>query len=706
MQVKQLPIGIKLIFSTALLLVVALSVLTFIGISNMLKSSSVTEKATAEFMTQSINDRIQENANQSAVEIESYLLNALSVANTLALILTETNTHNGGVPLRREMVKQFNRQFLAVNPNISAIYSHFEANGYDGQDYLYLTAGNHSSPSGSLEIYYAREGDEIVHYPIEDPDEKYLDDVDEFGQRASEWYLCGYDTLKTCTLEPYFYGREDNNKVLMTTISVPVLASDQFMGQVGIDLNLSVIQEMLDEIANDLGREQVEIMLLSPSRKIIASTKHTSSLNRPLNEVDAELDDAFANNQDLNSWDDTNISVMSEVYISDSETTWLLVLRQNKAAALVEMTDLVSQIKNGVGSTFLSMLIAGVIILVSSILVIAAYMRSFVKPMNAMARQFNYLASSDGDLTNQLDIQNHKELILMGQGFNAFTSKLRTLLKGILSQSEHLSSESEDLVTTASATRHAVEQQKSETELVATAVDEMAGTSSEVARLAGDVSEGADQVFNFVKDTEKIFERAVVEVEKLAQGLEKSSEQIIQVSNRSDSINSILETIRGIAEQTNLLALNAAIEAARAGEQGRGFAVVADEVRNLAVRTQESTKEIDDLIQGLQEDVRGAVTDIETSRNKASNTVEETKTSLNNLNEITEKINGITSSATQVATAADQQSAVSSSVRDSISGIGQSSVQLSSHAQEIDQVSEKLKEVVSELNSQLATLKV
>jgi methyl-accepting chemotaxis protein len=195
-------------------------------------------------------------------------------------------------------------------------------------------------------------------------------------------------------------------------------------------------------------------------------------------------------------------------------------------------------------------------------------------------------------------------------------------------------------------------------------------------------------------------------VQSLALDMDSIAVQITRVSQQSENINGILETIRSIAEQTNLLALNAAIEAARAGEQGRGFAVVADEVRNLAARTQHSTTEIDALIHNLQDDVTAAVTQIDQGKRRVEKTVAGAERSFSQLNEVTEKINAITTNVTQVATAAEQQSSVSNEISRHVAGIEEASSELSHNAIEVDEVSEQLLKVVNRLNQELSTLKV
>ncbi|WP_159931109.1 methyl-accepting chemotaxis protein [Oceanicoccus sp. KOV_DT_Chl] len=672
-----------------------------------MKSSSVDVQglASAE-INQAILVGLQQTANKSSQMVEAYLNSSAAVATTLAEVLTVSASANGGNPLSRERVKELTRDFLAANPQISAMYSQFEVNGYDGNDKNNIDQGDHSTPTGTLEVYWVRDAGKLEYYPVEDAEEKYLSELDEYGQRESEWYLCSYDAKKTCTLNPYLYEISPGNEVLMTTISVPVLSGNTFLGQVGLDINLPVLQKTLLDIVAGTSAKGVEMTLLSAEGRIIASTSYPDKLHLALAEVDQEMDKVWRDREVSNSDDAQYLIAFSRVNIEASSTQWDLLIRQDKAVALAGLNAMTNKMDDHMSNALQKMQIAGVLILAVSVIIFLLLAKSLVDPMARMTQQLNALASADGDLTKTLEIDNHRELIEMGNSFNLFTEKLKVMIRSIKSQSTSLSEEFIHLMESASATRKATDDQKRETDSVAVAVEELSATSSEVARLASDVSVAANEVSEFVSNTQEVFQHAVRDVESLAQQMNESTEQIQRVSGQSENIYSILVSIRGIAEQTNLLALNAAIEAARAGEQGRGFAVVADEVRHLAARTQESTEEINGLIGALQNDVRSAVEQIQLSQQRAASTVNDTKASLENLLQITGRVNDITASAIQVATAAEQQSAVSHDISKNVTYIGDSAVSLSDQATDLDKVSDSLRIIVANLDAELKTLKV
>ncbi|MFG1490972.1 methyl-accepting chemotaxis protein, partial [Oceanospirillum sp. HFRX-1_2] len=202
------------------------------------------------------------------------------------------------------------------------------------------------------------------------------------------------------------------------------------------------------------------------------------------------------------------------------------------------------------------------------------------------------------------------------------------------------------------------------------------------------------------------FDHSVEQVQAIAQAMAENSERIARVSARSEDINQIVSTISDIAEQTNLLALNAAIEAARAGEQGRGFAVVADEVRTLAANTQKSTEEINELVKRLQSNVREAVEQIEINRGRSEETTKSIADSVESLKTLAAQVNLIADNTVQVASAAEEQSQVNAEISQSIVGIGDTAKELNDQAHTIDGVRQELTLVVGLLDDQLSRLKV
>ncbi|WP_410021905.1 MULTISPECIES: methyl-accepting chemotaxis protein [unclassified Pseudomonas] len=264
----------------------------------------------------------------------------------------------------------------------------------------------------------------------------------------------------------------------------------------------------------------------------------------------------------------------------------------------------------------------------------------------------------------------------------SMTTGLRELIGGISDGVTQIASAAEQLSAVTEQTSAGVNNQKIETDQVATAMNEMAATVQEVARNAEEASEAAVAADQQAREGDKVVGEAIAQIERLAGEVVNSTEAMGHLKRESDKIGSVLDVIKSVAQQTNLLALNAAIEAARAGEAGRGFAVVADEVRSLAQRTQQSTEEIEELIVGLQSGTQHVATIMDNSRDLTDSSVELTRRAGSALANITRTVSAIQAMNQQIATAAEQQSAVAEEINRSVLNVRDVSEQTSAASEE------------------------
>lgn len=285
------------------------------------------------------------------------------------------------------------------------------------------------------------------------------------------------------------------------------------------------------------------------------------------------------------------------------------------------------------------------------------------------------------------------------------TSQLQTIVSGIKSTSDQLKNTSHQLATSSQKSIRELRVQKEETEQVATAMNEMTATVGEVARNAQFASEAAKAVDHRVDEGGLLVNKSVKSVMHLHHELEETASVILLLSQESQEIGKVLDVIRGIAEQTNLLALNAAIEAARAGEQGRGFAVVADEVRTLASRTHMSTEEIRSMIERLQTGVANAVTTMEKSRTEAQSTVSFTKDTEAILGVIKHSVSDVNGLNLQIATAAEQQSHVAEEINRNVIKINEVTDMTVTAISQVERCSGELMEVSADLQNKIAYFK-
>lgn len=326
--------------------------------------------------------------------------------------------------------------------------------------------------------------------------------------------------------------------------------------------------------------------------------------------------------------------------------------RSTQVASLTELTWLL------LGLGLVSLAALGVLIWLIS--------HSVVKPICTTAQMMENIASADGDLTVRMDESGRDEVSRLARAYNRFAEKTEKMICSIARSSGYLRVLSGQFASLAEQTTIGTHKQQEQTAQVATAMTEMSSTVREVAQNTTQTAEGAMQADQQARAGREVVRDVSQSIDTLAEKVGQAVNTVSRVETDSERIGSVLDVIRGIADQTNLLALNAAIEAARAGEQGRGFAVVADEVRTLAKRTQDSTEEIQEMIESLQSGVRETVTVMETSQQEAKTSVEQAGRAYEALEEINRVIDTIAQMSTQIATAAEEQSTVAEDINQNI----------------------------------------
>ncbi len=328
--------------------------------------------------------------------------------------------------------------------------------------------------------------------------------------------------------------------------------------------------------------------------------------------------------------------------------------------------------------------------------------RSITCPLISTVKAMDDIAAGDRDLTRRLDEEGNDEIACLARSFNRFATQIQDLVRQLGQASHALKSAADDMNTSTDTTRQNVHQQQQETEQVATAMNEMTATVQEVANHASAAANAARAAQEETQAGADVVKSVVNRIGELADEITTAAQVMETLENESMNIGSVLDVIRNIAEQTNLLALNAAIEAARAGEQGRGFAVVADEVRTLASRTQASTQEIQTMIERLQHQAREAARVMGQSRQRSQESVEEASHAGQSLETIDGAVTSITDMNIQIASAAEEQSQVAEEINRNVDNINNLMQRTADDAARIAEASHSLNTLAAELETLVA----
>ena len=713
MKFKSIQFSVAALAGAIVLSVVAALVL-YALFSGARTQDMVQQRTQAQFeqvIEQRLTSLAQTQVSQIQRELEAPLLIAGGLVRVNALIGTPGADGQPQLSLSREQLISLIKENVARNPKILGTYIGWEKNALDHNDAAYVdtkVVGIDASNGRFLPWWFRNEDGSLGLDKLVDVDDQKTLST---GVRASEYYLCSKETKKSCVIDPAPYKVGDKIVMLASFIE-PIMLNGAFQGIVGADLSVNFIQEMLLGANQKLYSGAGEMALIGGNGRIVAYTKDPSKFGEKVSDI---LDSKqIANMANLKRGEVTytvdkaqgRIELYLPFGIGQTDARWTLMLQLPLNAVMADLQKLQSDLDAQRKSDTFGMAMVGLLIAGIGLLVIWLVGHGIARPLKQMVTMLDDIAQGEGDLTRRLTSDRSDELGSIAKGFNTFLAKLQAMITQVVTSVQSVSDSSEHTADIAIRTNIGVHKQMAEIDQVATAVHEMTATAQDVARNATQAAQAAShadqaaaQGMQIVRDTSNSIGVLAIEIGK-AVGVVQT------LAKDSENINAILTAIRGIAEQTNLLALNAAIEAARAGEQGRGFAVVADEVRNLAQKTQKATEEIQTMIQQLQQGTRDVVRVMEDSQNRTGESVQHAAKAAQALETITQAVSVINDMNTQIASAAEEQSAVADDINRNVINIGQVANEVAGGADESSAASADLTKLAEQQRRLINQFKV
>ncbi|KAI2672325.1 methyl-accepting chemotaxis protein [Pseudomonas sp. TNT3] len=472
-----------------------------------------------------------------------------------------------------------------------------------------------------------------------------------FDPRVRPWYK-GAESSNTATLtEPYVDAATGQTIISIASASKK---AGQSIGVVGGDLSLQTLIDTLS--ARDFDGMGYAFLVSADGKILVHPDKSL---------VMKTLSEAYPRNTPRISSDFSEVEVDGKTRIVNftpvkglPSVNWYIGLSVDKEKAF----SMLSEFRT---SAVVATLIAVAII----IALLGMLIRILIQPLHVMTRAMEDIADGEGDLTKRLTIQNNDEFGVLGTAFNRFVERIHGSIREVSSATGQVNEVALRVLAASNSSMFNSDQQASRTSSVAAAINQLGAATQEIARNAAQASSQASDARNLAEDGQQVVDRSIAAMNQLSSMLSASSTNIESLNSKTVNIGQILEVITSISQQTNLLALNAAIEAARAGEAGRGFAVVADEVRNLAHRTQESAQQVQTMIEELQVGARESVSNMSDSQRHSQDSVDIANLAGERLNSVTLRIGEIDGMNQSVATATEEQTAVVESINVDITEI-------------------------------------
>jgi len=688
-------------------LCVLATIVAFSGFS--LYQSNQTNAAIYQASSQTLSEELQQqvkiNAQEQARRIQGVLDDALTSARTLATIFSAPkradSSVNTAIELDRAQMNGMMYSVLDNNPNLLGVFTVWEPDALDGLDRNFVNdTAMGSDASGRFVPYWYRDGaGKIVQEPLVGYESQTLSSS---GIREGEYYLCSKDSKRECVTDPISY-EIDGKMVLMISLVAPIIAQREFYGMAGVDIQLDFVQQLASKLSASLYGGEGDVLILTNNGTIAADSSNADRLGKNLQSYSVDQFDTVKavqkSKQSRVDLDATGqfVQVTAPLQIGRSEATWSVLIKVPIAVVEAKAGQLKSIMTTAQNKSIFAQLVLGAALIAIALVLILWMARSITEPLKKTVARLKDLAEGEGDLTHRLDVSRNDECGQVAESINQLLDKLQKMILNIVDNADKVSASAKQSSQISAVASNGITGQRTQLDFIASAVTEMSTAAQEVAQHAEQAAEAAETTDGFADSGKKIVGETATCIHALANEVESASTVISRLEGNAKDIGGILDVIRSVAEQTNLLALNAAIEAARAGEQGRGFAVVADEVRVLAQRTQNATTEIHQKIETLQNGTQEAVKAMRRGRSEADRSVESAKSAAQALNEIKTSVAVIAQMNAQIANAASEQRTVAEEISRNVNELGSAADEVADAAQQAEQASLELNGLADEL---------
>lgn len=691
--IGHLSIRWKITLLTGLCLSAVVALLVVTAQRQSSQSAHLVTQASNSMLEEAATLRLQAQGELHSLRNQRYFMDAFQYAKGFSrqIIFLREQAEKRQVEafnLREDLTYQAHST-LQANAELSGLTIVFEPNALDNSDSQFL----HRAALGTND-----EGRFALSWKQPEPGDLRAEVLSETQLSAgndfpfSDSYRCVLNTGRPCLREPFEVEKGDHT-ILMTTIAFPLELNGKIAGALGVDVSLDRLQRVVVATDGDLYDGQGRISIFSAAGTQIGHSDDPGQLGQKTRKANTLIDavgDATETSRSAAETRNGMLEVTTHFQPIPDSSSWTFLIEVPQSALQARAIELSQKLNRQQATDSKVVVVYGLLAVTVGLALMWLTAHRVTLPIRTVATMLKDIATGEGDLTRRLSYSKDDELGELTGWFNRFLDKLQPVIAAIKTTAQQAHETTERSAKIAGQTSEGMRRQQREIDQMATAFHELSATAHDVARnsaRAADASRDADQSS---QTGLSVISETTTSIDYLASGVSKAMDEVQRLAGSGQQIGSVLQVIRDIAEQTNLLALNAAIEAARAGEAGRGFAVVADEVRGLARRTQESVHEIREVIEHLQSGIQDVVTGMNESHLQAQANVHQAQQAVAALHRISEAVGTILDMNLQIASAAEQQSLVAEEINRNVTSLREITDVVGSQADESAVISRSL----------------